>query len=163
MKHVRVIELPWAVENDTTYYVATGPTTCDVYVVSKTGNIRKVSTGATSGAGHATLVAASTVSGHRVVKYATATEVSHADSDAASLAVIAGVSTNAAVTGGEVDVVTSGMVEHAGWAFTPGAPVFCGALGVPTQTPTSVALRQVGVAISATAILVEIGPLIIAA
>lgn len=45
MKHIRATELPWALEFDATYYVPNGPETCDIFVVSKAGHVRKVQPG----------------------------------------------------------------------------------------------------------------------
>ena len=65
--------------------------------------------------------------------------------------------TSAAGSGEEVTVVTEGKIDDPSFSFTPGA-IWLGASGVLTQTkPTTGLLVQIGVAISATLINVNIG------
>lgn len=105
-----------------------------------------------------TLPASAALSGHRAVierPDGTLRYPSLADPDDAAL--ICGLSENAAAQGGAVSVTTSGPVDHAGWAWTPG-PVFAGDDGVLSQSPPSGAwVRQIGVAISSSRVLVQPG------
>ena len=97
------------------------------------------------------------VSGHRVVKMVGLGLVAHAD--AADVDMIYGLSSNAAADGGDVDVITAGPVQHSGWAWTPGAPLFCGASGQLTATPPVAAkVRRVALALTATVAAVDIQP-----
>lgn len=82
-------------------------------------------------------------------------------SDAAQLARTVGVTVNAAADGDLIAVRQLGLIADAGWSWTPGQPLFCGASGVLTATPpTSVAIRQIAVAVDATTILVHLSDLI---
>lgn len=64
--------------------------------------------------------------------------------------------TSAAGSGEEVSVVTEGKIDDPSFSFTPG-PIWLGNSGVLTQTrPTTGLLVQIGVAISATLINVNI-------
>ncbi len=68
----------------------------------------------------------------------------------------AGVSTQAAAPGAPVLAAEAGLVVEPTWAWTPGQPVFAGTGGSLTQAPpASGVLHQVGVAASATALLVQ--------
>lgn len=70
---------------------------------------------------------------------------------------ILGVTRNAAGEGGMLYVVRSGALENPGWAWTPGAPLWLGAGGEPTQTePASGMLVEIGFALTATTIVVDL-------
>lgn len=75
---------------------------------------------------------------------------------------VAGVTVGSAVPGDPVTVVTTGVVEHGGWTFTPGAPVFLGLAGAIAQTlpPTAVFSKVLGVAVSPTRISINFQPAI---
>lgn len=72
---------------------------------------------------------------------------------------IVGVAFTSATSGNPITVMTKGQITDALWSWTPGLPLYCGvAGGALTQTaPTSGAVVQVGVALSATEINVQIG------
>lgn len=80
----------------------------------------------------------------------------------ASMARMIGVTVNAAGNGAALTVRRSGLMTDQSWSWTPAQPIFCGAGGVLTHVaPTSVAIRQVAVAVSATTILVDLSDLVI--
>jgi hypothetical protein len=108
-------------------------------------------------------IADGNVGGHRAV-IATAVGVAHANaSNVAHARKVYGITLGAADSGDEVQVVTRGRMQEAGWNWTPDAPIFFNGAGVLTQTvPTDVYVVRVGTALSATVIFVEIGePIII--
>ena len=116
--------------------------------------------GAAGGAG-ADYIAASPLSGHQVIAIDSAGQAIYASSDNAAHALrIAGVSVAAAAAAAPVTVMSAGLIEHGGWSWTPGQPVFVGLNGVLTQTlpPTSVYSRVIGQAVGATRLLVDLQP-----
>lgn len=68
---------------------------------------------------------------------------------------VVGVSKTAAADGDPFDVLTKGEHVDAGWSWSPG-PVFCGASGVLTQSPGTGWVLEVGRALSATRLLVDV-------
>jgi len=100
--------------------------------------------------------AGETLSGHRAVKIngsGEAVYVSHADADAD---LVTGLTTGAAVGGGQVEIVTDGELIEPSWTWTPG-PVYLSTNGQLTQTPpASGALIEMGIALAATRLLVRI-------
>lgn len=77
---------------------------------------------------------------------------------------IDGIAITAATLGGTLSVRRLGVIADASWSWTPGAAIFCGAGGALTQTPPAGAFtRRMATALSATAILVQQEPLILAA
>lgn len=106
-----------------------------------------------------TLTAQGAISGHKaivelpgyVARYPSLTAANDAD-------LIVGVSTNAAADGGDVYVQTAGELAEPSWNWTPG-PVFAGNNGVLTQSPpTGAWIRQVGVAVAPTIMVVNLRP-----
>ncbi len=77
---------------------------------------------------------------------------------------IIGIATTAASGSGlSINVQPIGVVSNPVWTWTPGAPVWCGAGGVLTQTaPTGAGnwVRKIGVAVSATDMEIQIGELV---
>lgn len=70
-----------------------------------------------------------------------------------------GVSESSSLAGQNIRVITAGPFDKAAYSFTPGEPVFVGPNGELTQVvPTSWFEQQVGVAITATKILIDIEP-----
>jgi hypothetical protein len=70
-----------------------------------------------------------------------------------------GISQQAATVGNPLDVVLSGIMDDSNWAWIPDLPLYVGADGALTQTPPSapsVFLLRVGVALTATTVLVSI-------
>lgn len=76
----------------------------------------------------------------------------------------AGIALNFAAPGGSITVQTAGVVEVAGWGLTPGATYYCDPAGFGSLTTTvplaSEAGRRVGVAQSATTMVLDFGPLV---
>lgn len=68
---------------------------------------------------------------------------------------VVGMSTTSAASGDPFDVLTNGEHVDAGWSWSPG-PVFCGVSGVLTQSPGTGWVLEVGRALSATRLLVDV-------
>lgn len=112
-----------------------------------------------------TYKAAGNLSGHRVMRstgngfcdYADAANVAHA-------ALVVGISSSAVVTGADVSVQNSGRMTEPSWTWVPELPVFCGSMGVLTQTPPTTGFQIIlGVAEDATSIIIKLSnPLILA-
>lgn len=99
------------------------------------------------------VVAQAALGGHRAVTV----DGLHAEpSDADKFA---GISSHAGAIGEPVDVVVRGLMEEGSWNWTPAAPIFIGAAGVLTQTPSTTGLvRRIAWAVSATMINVDVMP-----
>lgn len=99
------------------------------------------------------------LSGHRVVREESDGDIEYADpSTPSGLTTVIGITTSAASSGADASIATSGPVVEPTWSWTPGGTVFLGAAGALTQTaPTTGILMSIGVATSATSILVRIG------
>ena len=83
-----------------------------------------------------TAIAAGAVSAHRAVLLNALGQVIYADNQtAAHASAVLGISTNAALAGGNVVVQTVGELIEPSWNWTLNQPVFIGATGVLTQTP----------------------------
>lgn len=94
------------------------------------------------------------VSGHRAIMIAADGTAAHADP--AEARSFFGISTNAAIPGASVTVATRDTLTESSWAWTPGQPIYFVADGMLTQTvPTATAVTPVGVAISATTIMIN--------
>jgi hypothetical protein len=106
--------------------------------------------------------AAQNLSGHRAVLLTSGETLDYPSlSSASDGQQILGLSTQAANIGGNCVVQVAGLIIEPSWTWTRG-PVFAGDLGVLTQTPPVGAwVRQVGVAIAATKIVIEIKPVIL--
>lgn len=82
------------------------------------------------------VVATSPISGHRVVRISAAGNLAYASSaNVGDAANVIGISQNAAVAGGNVNIQSFGPLDEPSWSWTPGLPVFCGVDGVLTQVP----------------------------
>ncbi|HOW46648.1 MAG TPA: hypothetical protein PLB26_03275 [Rubrivivax sp.] len=115
------------------------------------------------GGGLLTGIAGEAVSGHAVVAYSAAGELVYASADVAAHAtLVAGVTTGAAASGAAVTVQRNDVLEHAGWAWTPGAPVFLGLAGALVQTPApgGVYLKPIGWALTAQRLMLNLQPAI---
>jgi len=102
-------------------------------------------------------IAAQALGGNRVVKIAPAGEVDYASSASpGDGALVLGVTTGAAVMGASIEVQTGGEMVELSWTWTLG-PVFLGLNGLLTQTaPTSGFIQQIGIALSATVLLIDV-------
>ena len=117
-----------------------------------------------AGSSVATYTAASAVSGHVIVTVNSSGQAIPADpTNLAHSAAILGITQNAASGGGSLNVQNSGYMSHSGWNFTPQQPVFLGTMGAISQTVPSGALfsKAVGVAVSATSMVISLQPAII--
>ena len=107
----------------------------------------------------ASVVAASILSGHRVI--ATNDQglgILAQPGDASALSV-QGVSTQAAIEGGDVLLQRYGPLDWPAGGLTPGAPLFLATDGHLSLTPPSTGwIRQIAVALSDTRINIDIGP-----
>jgi hypothetical protein len=116
----------------------------------------------TDGGATQEFIAADAVSGHRVVYVTASGQCAYPDiTQAAHVRALAGVTDAAASAGATVAVRQRGLISHSGWTWTPGELVFCGVGGVPTQTQPVPHARAIGVATSATAIWLDLSPLIV--
>ena len=107
-------------------------------------------------------VAATGLQSHIAVVLNSAGQVLPADATTRAHFALAGVTVGSAASGTPVTVVTAGVVEHGGWAFIVGAPVFLGLAGTITQTlpDTAVFSKVLGVAVSPTHIAIDFQPAI---
>lgn len=99
------------------------------------------------------------LSGHRMVYLDTSQEAVLADKDDLSAAFgVVGLTLNAAMAGADVQIATGAKVEHAGWNWAPGSPLFLADDGNLTQTPPVAGsfLLVVGFAIDPTSIWIAI-------
>lgn len=91
-----------------------------------------------SGGSALSVVAASSIGGHRVVVLNTAGEPEYADNTNSSHTnKILGITLNAGNSGDTLSVVRSGEVVEPTWSWTPNLPVFLGVNGLLTQTVPS--------------------------
>lgn len=98
-------------------------------------------------------IAGMALSGHQVVAYEADGDLVLASASQADQALaIVGITTGAASSGASVSVQRFDTIEHLGWTWTPGLPVFLGLSGALVQTPAggSVFLKPLGVALTAT-------------
>lgn len=105
-------------------------------------------------------IAAAALSGHRAVVPTAGGSVEYADkTNSAHAHLRPGITTGAALTGAPVTVVMRGEITEPTWSWTPLAPIYLGLTGLLTQTaptaPGAAFLLEVGVALSATSILVD--------
>lgn len=105
---------------------------------------------------------ATPISGHMAITLNSDGEAIYADASNPDHRAVVGVTTNAANTGDQVQVITSGTLDHAGWTFTVGSPVFLGVNGALTQTlPMGAVFSKVlGVATTSTRINLDFQPAI---
>lgn len=110
-----------------------------------------------SGGASFQLIASGAIGGHRVVISDGAGNASYADSSNVSHAgKVAGISLGAVSSGASVNVASSGEIVEPTWGWGAGL-VYLGVNGVLTQTaPTSGFLQVIGVALSATRIVVSL-------
>jgi len=116
-----------------------------------------------AGASNATYTAGGSVSGHQAVTLDSTSTLIYADAATPAHAwAVLGVSLNAAASGGAVEVARSGPVDHSGWAFTPGSPVFLGLAGALVQAVplTAAFVKVMGVAVSPTRVVLDPQPAI---
>lgn len=110
-------------------------------------------------------VAGAPLSGGRVVRADSASQLQYADSGTpAHATAIIGVTRTAIASGDGGDVVESGFLDDPAWAWTAGGAIFCGAAGVLTQTaPAAGFVCIVGYAVTTTRLYVAVRPAIVLA
>jgi hypothetical protein len=101
------------------------------------------------------LVAATTIPGHRAVMLDADGNAALADPTQSPF-ILAGVSSTAANTGGRVNVIVSGLIENDLWSFTPLSPIFVAPEGRLVQVrPQSGVLQIIGAARTPTSLLIS--------
>jgi len=115
-----------------------------------------------SGASVSLYPAAVPVSGHAAIVLNATGQALPADASDPTHFAVAGVTVGAATAGDNVEVQNSGVLEHSGWTFTAGLPVFLGLAGAITQVlpPGVVFSKVLGVAVSPTRISLDFQPAI---
>lgn len=112
-----------------------------------------------SGSGQiVTASAAQALGGHRALAFASATSVDYLDPSVSCFS-FAGISTGAADSGSPITAQAFGVMTEPSWTWTAGNPVYAAANGTLTQTvPTTGFLLTLGIALSATALLINPQP-----
>ena len=108
-------------------------------------------------------ISSANISGHVVVALNSLGQLIVADCRQSQHALaIVGITTNAVTTGNATLVSDSGSVEHLGWTFLQGYPVYIGENGQLTQTlPSSRAFTKIiGIATSPTIVNLQLQPAI---
>jgi len=102
-------------------------------------------------------IAAEDLGGHRIV-VAIGSQIAYADNTIAShSSIVTGITTQAALSGGTLNVTISGEVIEGSWNWTLDKPIFLTANGLMTQTaPSTGFLLQVGYPTSTTSMVVDI-------
>lgn len=108
------------------------------------------------------LKAAETISGYTAVAIdATGKAEVASSSDSSQEGSVVGIATGGAQAGANVTVQYAGPLTYNGWSFDVTKAVFLGPGGLATQTPpTTGFLQQIGIPLSATTLLVRMGPAI---
>lgn len=102
-------------------------------------------------------VAGANLSGHKVLCVKIDGKAYYADSSTLNTSGIIGISTEAVSINQAIRIQTSGELQHSGWSFTIGEPVWCGANGALTQSPSGSAfICVVGMAIATDTINIEV-------
>lgn len=114
-----------------------------------------------SGGSSLSYLSASSLSGHIAITLDAQGRATPADCTLASHAhALMGITLGASGAGASAPVTLSGQLEHLGWTFTPGAPVFLGLAGAITQSlpPQAVFSKVLGVAVTPTRISISFQP-----
>lgn len=139
-------------------------TTVELIEVSRQGLPGPPGAAGQAGASHLTYTASGAIGGHRLVRALGGGLVGYADNTVLADAYsVVGITQGAAANAASIDVQHMGEITEPTWTWTPGLPIFCGTLGVPTQTAPTVGFSLViGVASSVTSIILNIqSPIII--
>lgn len=106
--------------------------------------------------------AAQAISGHVAVVLDDQGQCVPAECSTPSHNAVAGVTAHAAIEADLVEILDRGPLEHLGWTFTPGLPVFLGLAGAITQVlpPSAVFSKVLGVAVTPTRITLDFQPAI---
>ena len=141
---------------DTTIRVSSETT-----VVRISGSVGPSGPPGSAGATYLTITAGEDLGGHRAVVLSAGQAV-YADNTAAAHANrVIGITTGAATSGSGATIQSAGELTGM-TGLTVDAPIYLSTAGTLTQTaPTTGFIQQLGIALSATAMLVEIQPAII--
>lgn len=113
--------------------------------------------GATGADGGTFILAAGEAVGAGRVMRADAGLVYYADGNDAAERNILGISINSAVLGGNVTIKPLGVLQDAGYSFTPGADLFYNSSGVVVEAvPTTILSRQIAHALTADTIFINL-------
>lgn len=142
--------------------VVSNQTTAEILDVHSQGPIGPRGPTGLSGSSIASYLTAVAISGHTAVTIDSAGKAIPADAADPSLRAVVGVTLSAAIQDASVEVTAAGPVEHLGWTFTPGLPVFLGLAGAITQVlpPSAVFSKVLGVAVTPTRITLDFQPAI---
>lgn len=122
----------------------------------------ELGTGGGSGSPLISLVAATDLIAFKVLTSDATGKATYADAGTlAHAGRVIGVGTVASLTGGSVTIAEDGVLSNAGWAWSPGVPLYLGISGDIVTTQVGVFSVQIGYAITATSIQVNIGNSII--
>lgn len=114
------------------------------------------------GSGQKIYYAGAAISGHKAFVLNEFGKVVAADPSNPLHQYVIGITIAAAENNAQIQYVTGDLLEHSGWAFTVGSPVFLGTAGELTQTipVTAVFTKVIGIALTATKISIEFQPAI---
>lgn len=109
-----------------------------------------------------TYIAGEAISGHSALIVGADGKLYNADCGTAAHQFVFAVAVGASASGAAVSFVDSGPLEHLGWTFTPGLPVFLGHGGLLTQTlpVDAVFSKIIGIALTSTKISISFQPAI---
>lgn len=106
-----------------------------------------------------TLIAATTLSGHRVIAADAQGRAIYAEATDATAQAVVGISTQAAVADDQLILATQGALDWPAGGLTPDAPLFLSTAGTLTHSaPVLGWLRQIAVAVAADRLVIDIGP-----
>lgn len=145
---------------DNPYFIAI--TEPETHIITVEGIGPRGETGA-QGESRQQYVASTNISGHVVVAISSDGQLIVADCTQSTHALsVVGITTNAVTTGNTTLVSVTGKVEHLGWTFTQGMPVYLGLNGQITQAlPLSREFTKIiGIAVSPTIINLQLQPAI---
>jgi hypothetical protein len=139
--------------------LGTGGTVDTIDVVGAGVILERNGNTVTLSVGQSTWTAGENLSGERVVYAFNDTTVKYADKDTlAHESLVVGVTTQSASVDDPIIVQTEGLMTFGSWSWTAGMPVFLDTSGQLTQTaPTAGFVLEIGVAIAATVINIDIG------
>ena len=150
------------VDTQTAFEIIDASEPADILEVQAQGPIGPQGSTGLSGSSVSSYIAAAALSGHVAVVLNPDGQATHANADTPAHFAVAGITLGAATQGAAIDVTAKGLIEHLGWTFTAGLPVFLGLGGALVQTlaPGSVFSKVLGVAVSPTRITVDFQPAI---
>jgi len=156
------VALPEIITVDGTDILIAADTTVEFIDVGAQGPMGPQGPQGLSGASVSAYNAVVALSGHIAVVLDATGQALPADCSAPTHHAVAGITTGAAAQGAPVEVINKGVLEHLGWTFVVGAPVFLGLAGALTQTlpPSAVFSKSLGIAVSATRVSLDFQPAI---